>query len=1662
MKGKIIMGKVNISDYQLSISSEIEKEEMELHLVNGARLRCIRGSEDKECILSVNDMSLVNYNGSQVIVEDCCKIENITDYKEGTDRKYFGKCSSNGKDCVKVIDLDQWINLSISENDAEKINGKEILTLNHILLCKQEGVIIPVTSGQDDSDAKLNALAALRERYYLRIARAVRRLSRGNGELLGHIIGGDPIDFNTGNFIFQKTDLQIWGQMPLFFEYTYQSLSSDAGVMGEGWTHNYEISLKLDKSKNEIELTLSDHHAIYKEISRNLYEPVWSDGSVINKWEKGFVYQKKNEKFYFDCNGILLKQEDNMGNNRIFEYDNALMLKKVLNNRKESLEYQYNAEGNLISVCDHTGREVSMIYQYGKLIRLITVTGTERQFEYNEDGKLNGIYNPQGIKTVVNEYDSIGRVVKQKAPNGGIWELMYDKRTNRSYLKKPDGNRIYYQNDEQNRTIGIIDSEGVTRIGYNAEGLRKSYEDKMNNLTQFDYTNGKITHICNALRQDIWITYDKSGNMHKLTLENGGTIETNFNYDGKLEKIINQFGDITSIQYDNHGRLKSIQFFDGNILTLAYHANGTIAEIRLPGENITKLEYDNLNRLIEKKDFYGNTTSYFYDAKNRVIQMIDPENNSREYQYDERDNITSIQDYDGYIVRFRYDTHNHVTCIVDKNGNETKRKYNLKELIEEEIYPNGAKERYEYDDFNRLTKKTNALSGETTYLYDKNGNCVNKNIAGCQYRYIYDSLNRMVSVIDADGAKSEYQYDESGMVSQIKDAMDNCLTIQHDLMGRITRWTYGNKIRTYKYNAVGQVTMMTDQFGRTVVYNYKNGLLYHIKYFNGDSKFYTYDSCYNIKSITNQRGMTVHYKYDNLNRLVSWDNNFGEKETYLYDQAGNILCKTDAQNNKKIFQYTPIGKVSYIQDMRKNEIQYEYDNMGNLSTIHKVVNGQEQTTKFIRNEIGKPIKIIDAMGLHETYEYNNVGSLVQKVDKEGNHTKYCYTKGGSVEKIDYQDGREVQYTYNSLKKLIEVKDWLGTTRIDRDHGRRIVAIHDHNNRTVAYEYNKLGLQSAIVYPNGRKVRYAYDDNARLLRAFTDECAVHYSYDKLGYLSKQSYSNGTEMYYEYDWKGRWKNFKVSFGNQVYEEYQYIYDSRGNRIQCSKYREGMPKESGTFQYVYDEMNQLIQIKKDGIRMKSYLYDEFGNRIYQFDQGKEIKYQYNSKNQLIVEEQDNCIQEYVYDKRGNLIKVYHNNQQMFQYQYNAINQLTNILFPHGEIIYEYNGLGNRIRKRIKKENDNQQNTLDYILDQKKQCFNLLQKIDEETIDFIWAGQIVSAAGKNGILYYHNNEKNSPVRISNHRGFTIQCYEYGEFGEDISKNQGQMQPIGYTGYLYEKESGNYITYSRGYMPDQGRFMSEDRYKGNLGNPISLNPYIYCYNQPDKYVDIDGNIPWTLYLILLGLGLLVGGCANQDEEGVDFSSLVPQPSEPDEPETAVNTPQTESPQIQPDVDINNNEGGYDLEEVKAVLKKLEDINYTERDHTIGVGHDTSKHGEDCKCKELISQDGTITKENIEILLEYDIKRLAPQNLDNLTANQMVAIISLSFNAGTVKSGDYIYDLLKENNFTSDEVMNGFLRYVRDRKIVSAGIIRRRIAEFLYFLTGDMHMDFEVDSCWPD
>ena len=85
---------------------------------------------------------------------------------------------------------------------------------------------------------------------------------------------------------------------------------------------------------------------------------------------------------------------------------------------------------------------------------------------------------------------------------------------------------------------------------------------------------------------------------------------------------------------------------------------------------------------------------------------------------------------------------------------------------------------------------------------------------------------------------------------------------------------------------------------------------------------------------------------------------------------------------------------------------------------------------------------------------------------------------------------------------------------------------------------------------------------------------------------------------------------------------------------------------------------------------------------------------------------------------------------------------------------------------------------------------------------------------------------------------YRYDEFGTDPSGNQGQLQPFGYTGYQRDTVAGTYYAQAREYDAWSGRFTSEDVVKGSVAYPETLNAYGYCWGNPVKYVDRDGEFP--------------------------------------------------------------------------------------------------------------------------------------------------------------------------------------------------------------------------------
>ena len=101
---------------------------------------------------------------------------------------------------------------------------------------------------------------------------------------------------------------------------------------------------------------------------------------------------------------------------------------------------------------------------------------------------------------------------------------------------------------------------------------------------------------------------------------------------------------------------------------------------------------------------------------------------------------------------------------------------------------------------------------------------------------------------------------------------------------------------------------------------------------------------------------------------------------------------------------------------------------------------------------------------------------------------------------------------------------------------------------------------------------------------------------------------------------------------------------------------------------------------------------------------------------------------------------------------------------------------------------------------------------------------------------------------GKIVNRYQYDEWGNILHQEEQLKNPIRYSGEYYEEESGLYYLRVRYYDPSTGRFISRDSYEGQLTNPLSLNLYTYCYNNPLKYLDPMGHIAWDVADVSLAI----------------------------------------------------------------------------------------------------------------------------------------------------------------------------------------------------------------------
>ncbi|MGG1517988.1 RHS repeat-associated core domain-containing protein [Paenibacillus oryzisoli] len=113
---------------------------------------------------------------------------------------------------------------------------------------------------------------------------------------------------------------------------------------------------------------------------------------------------------------------------------------------------------------------------------------------------------------------------------------------------------------------------------------------------------------------------------------------------------------------------------------------------------------------------------------------------------------------------------------------------------------------------------------------------------------------------------------------------------------------------------------------------------------------------------------------------------------------------------------------------------------------------------------------------------------------------------------------------------------------------------------------------------------------------------------------------------------------------------------------------------------------------------------------------------------------------------------------------------------------------------------------------------------------------------LFYLNDALGSPLSLIEKDGRVSSRFHYDEFGipTDAKKFDvnwpGPDSLFGYTGLGYDYYSGLSYARARYYKPELGRFVSEDTYKGQIDNPLSLNLYTYVANNPLTRIDPSGH----------------------------------------------------------------------------------------------------------------------------------------------------------------------------------------------------------------------------------
>ena len=307
------------------------------------------------------------------------------------------------------------------------------------------------------------------------------------------------------------------------------------------------------------------------------------------------------------------------------------------------------------------------------------------------------------------------------------------------------------------------------------------------------------------------------------------------------------------------------------------------------------------------------------------------------------------------------------------------------------------------------------------------------------------------------------------------------------------------------------------------------------------------------------------------------------------------------------------------------------------------------------------------------------------------------------------------------------------------------------------------------------------------------------------------------------------------------YEYYPDGKLKKITYPKLNDGTYL---TTEYVYNALGRMTSIiNKKGSTVLSqyqYTYDANGN-IITVNNGQTVTtYGYDKLNRLVeIQPQLGSSTLYTYDLRGNRLTLNSTslNYVDASYSYDLENKLQTVTKGGLTTTMKYSADGLRTKK------ESAYGYTNYIYNQSGNLVAEAQNSSSVTSNYVWGpDRVLSKKTNSGSEYYYlYNGHGDVVQMVDRNGNVVNNYTYDEWGNITASNETVSNPFKYAGEVYDSETGLYYLKARYYDPSIGRFINEDTVEGQVDNPISLNLYSYCWNNPLIYIDPTGNTVYTI-----------------------------------------------------------------------------------------------------------------------------------------------------------------------------------------------------------------------------